>query len=62
MTVNGGVRWEPYFGQNVAQQRRSPIFNMDNFRKNVKSKVFLKAPAGLLYPGDAGFPKTGRPA
>ena len=32
------------------------IFNHDNFAKGVKSKVFVNAPAGLLYPGDAGFP------
>jgi hypothetical protein len=36
-------------------------WNIDNFRKNVKSKEFLRAAAGLLYPGDERFPpgKTG---
>src|SRR4030095_9107408 len=60
MTINAGIRWEPYFGQNVTN---SAIynFNIDNFRNNVKSTVFVNAPAGLLYPGDKGFPpgKTG---
>src|SRR5438045_9300491 len=31
-------------------------FRHDNFVKGVKSQVFVNAPAGLLYPGDAGFP------
>ncbi len=59
VTVNGGVRWEPYFGQNVENGVIS-VFNMDNFRNRVKSQVFLKAPAGLLYAGDTGFPKNGK--
>jgi Carboxypeptidase regulatory-like domain len=61
VTLNYGMRWEPYFGQNVRNGVIS-VFNMDNFTKNVQSKVFLKAPAGVLYAGDTGFPnnkKTG---
>ena len=60
VTINAGLRWEPFFGQNVTN---GAIYNWsrDNFRNNVKSNVFLRAPAGLLYPGDEGFPpgKTG---
>jgi hypothetical protein len=60
VTINAGLRWEPFFGQNVTN---GAIYNWsrDNFRNNVQSKVFLRAPAGLLYPGDEGFPpgKTG---
>jgi hypothetical protein len=60
VTINAGLRWEPFFGQNVTN---GAIYNWDrdNFRNNVTSKVFLRAPAGLLYPGDEGFPpgKTG---
>jgi hypothetical protein len=59
VTVNGGVRWEPYFGQNVRNGVLS-VFNMDNFRKGVRSTVFLNAPAGLLYAGDAGFPENAK--
>jgi hypothetical protein len=33
------------------------IFSHDNFVNNVKSQVFVNAPAGLLYPGDGGAPK-----
>jgi len=59
VTVNGGLRWEPFFGQNVENGVIS-VFNMENFQKGVKSTVFLRAPAGLLYAGDAGFPKNAK--
>jgi hypothetical protein len=55
VTVNGGLRWEPYFGQNILNGAISN-FSMENFRSNVRSTVFLNAPAGLIYPGDAGYP------
>jgi carboxypeptidase family protein len=60
VTFNLGLRWEPYFGISV-DNNAVYTFNIDNFRKGIKSKVFVNAPAGLLYPGDAGFPsgKTG---
>ncbi|HEU5257437.1 MAG TPA: TonB-dependent receptor [Vicinamibacterales bacterium] len=60
VTFNLGLRWEPYFGVNV-DNNAVYNFNIDNFRKGVKSKVFVNAPAGFLYPGDDGFPsgKTG---
>jgi carboxypeptidase family protein len=60
VTFNYGVRWEPYLGQEMLYGGAS-IFNHDNFVNNVTSKVFLNAPAGMLYPGDTGFPsgKTG---
>jgi len=56
VTVNYGMRWEPYFGQNV-ENNAVTIFRMENFQKVVKSTVFHNAPAGLTYPGDPGFPK-----
>ena len=56
VTFNYGLRWEPYLGQQMLYGGAN-IFNHDNFINNVKSKVFVNAPAGLLYPGDAGFPK-----
>ena len=55
VTINGGLRWEPYFGQNVTS---GAVYNYsrENFRNNVRSQAFVNAPAGLLYPGDPGFP------
>jgi len=55
ITINAGLRWEPYFGQNVTS---GAVYNFsrENFRNNVRSQVFVNAPAGLVYPGDPGFP------
>jgi hypothetical protein len=55
ITLNAGVRWEPFFSQNLTRGANS-IFIRDNFTKNVRSTVFHNAPAGLIYPGDPGFP------
>ena len=56
VTVNAGLRWEPYFGQNV---RNGAVanFSVDNFRQGIRTERFVNAPAGLLYPGDPGFPE-----
>ena len=60
LTLNAGVRWEPYFGQSV-DNNAIVIFKQENFDQGIRSKVFLNAPPGLIYPGDEGFPegKTG---
>ena len=55
VTIATGMRWEPYFGQNILN---GAVYNFSlaNFRDNVQSKVYVNAPAGLVYPGDDGFP------
>ena len=55
VTISAGLRWEPYFGQNV---KSGAVYNYsrENFRNNVRSQTFVNAPAGLIYPGDPGFP------
>jgi hypothetical protein len=60
VTLNAGLRWEPYFGQSVRNGAISN-FSRENFQRNVTSTVFRNAPAGLIYPGDPGYPdgKTG---
>jgi hypothetical protein len=60
VTINAGLRWEPYFGQNVVNDAVT-IFNRANYDRGVTSGVFLNAPPGFIYPGDPGFPagKTG---
>jgi len=55
VTVNAGVRWEPFYGQQICYGAIAN-FNHDNFLNGVKSTVYRNAPAGFLYPGDQGFP------
>jgi len=55
ITVNAGLRWEPFFGQQILDGAIAN-FSRDNFRNGIRSAVFRRAPAGFLYPGDAGFP------
>jgi hypothetical protein len=55
LTLNYGVRWEPWFPPIITN---NAIYNFDinRFLQGVKSTVYTTAPAGFLYPGDAGFP------
>jgi len=55
VTLNLGVRWEPFFPQ---QLLNGAVYQFDQtrFNQNIRSTVFPKAPAGLFFPGDAGFP------
>jgi hypothetical protein len=55
MTVNYGVRWEPWFPQ---QHDNGAVYNfsVDRFRAGQRSGVFPQAPPGFTYPGDEGFP------
>jgi carboxypeptidase family protein len=55
LTVNYGVRWEPYFSQTF-KNGDSVNFNLDNFMKGIHSSVYPTAPIGLLFTGDAGIP------
>jgi hypothetical protein len=55
LTLNYGLRWEPFFPQ---QLQNGAVYQFDQARYNagIKSTVFLNAPAGLYFPGDPGFP------
>lgn len=59
LTANGGLRWEPFFGQNVRNGVIS-VFDMDRFLAGEKSTVYINAPAGIQYAGDSGFPDNGK--
>ena len=52
LTVNLGLRWEPYFGY-VSENSQLMAFSPGK-----QSTVFPKAPAGLLFPGDRGLPPS----
>ena len=52
LTINMGVRWEPYNGY-ISEDGQMMLF-----APGQKSTVFPKAPAGLLYAGDPGVPQS----
>ena len=61
LTLNYGLRWEPYIGGSM------PLgyvmhFDRGLFDQNVHSSVYPAAPAGVLFPGDKGFDTNGRPS
>ncbi len=59
LSFNYGVRWEPYIAQhNWGGNRWVETFNQADFQNNVRSRVYANAPAGLSFPGDAGYPGT----
>jgi hypothetical protein len=65
LTLNLGVRWDPYLPQSIPEITDGvpgAIYNFDHdrFIKGVYSSVFTNAPAGFYFPGDPDFPgKTG---
>lgn len=56
LTVNAGLRWEPYLAPHD-DYRFYSRFNMEWFRAGRKSQVYQNAPAGLMFAGDEGFPE-----
>jgi hypothetical protein len=58
LSVNAGVRWEPFWPSTSKQDIRSH-FEDSWFREGRKSKVFTQAPAGILFVGDEGSPGRG---
>lgn len=53
LTVNAGLRWEPY------RPPRPSSGRIGAFRPGQKSTRYPNAPAGLVYPGDAGVSEYG---
>ena len=54
LTVNYGVRWEPFLPQQIPNGYVYN-FSLDRFRAGQHSTVFPLAPAGFVYPGDTDF-------
>lgn len=54
-TINYGVRWEPF---NPIQNTYGWVnhFSQEWFNANRHSTVYPQAPAGLMFPGDEGYP------
>jgi len=55
LTLNAGVRWEPFLPSQDALNRGSH-FDFTAFMAGVHSTVFPGAPAGLTFCGDTGVP------
>jgi hypothetical protein len=51
LTVNYGLRWEPFFAFKN-KHGWFDHFDMDLFNQNVHSTVYPNGPAGLIFPGD----------
>lgn len=54
VTLNYGVRWDPWFPQEFSNSAASN-FSVDRFLEGVRSNVYPNAPPGLYWPGDPGF-------
>jgi len=60
LTVNYGLRWEPYIGGSLPRGQVAH-FDQSLFNQGVHSQAYVNAPAGMLYPGDPGFDTNNRP-
>ncbi len=58
LTLTMGLRYEPYLPWNEIKGRVEQ-FRIANYETGIKSQMFTKAPAGLLFPGDPGMPPRG---
>jgi len=58
LTVNLGLRWEPFIPWKEMKHRMDQ-FNPAAYNAHQISTVYTNAPAGLLYPGDPGVPENG---
>ena len=53
LTVNYGLRWEPFFPVEWSDGTAYRL-DLDAWRKGIKTSKFINAPAGLFFPGDPG--------
>jgi hypothetical protein len=58
LTINAGVRWEPFIPFYEVDGRVEQ-FRAANYYAGTVSTQFPNAPPGLLFPGDPGMPKYG---
>jgi hypothetical protein len=58
LTLDAGVRWEPFLPIQHALGWVNH-FEKDRFLKGETSKVYVNAPAGMMFPADDGYPGKG---
>jgi carboxypeptidase family protein/TonB-dependent receptor-like protein len=57
LTVNAGLRWEPYRGPYDAAGKGA-FFDKTRFDQGLVSTIYPKAPAGVYFQGEGGIPDT----
>lgn len=57
LTLVFGIRWDPFYVP-YDVFNRGENFNLANFMANVHSSVYPTAPAGMLFYGDPGVPRS----
>ena len=62
LTVNYGLRWEPFFPQQFDRLKQADTFQFDLFKQGVKTTQYVNAPPGVFYPGDPQFGTNGTTA
>jgi hypothetical protein len=55
LTMNYGLRWEPYF-PTIHLDRSAIHFDMNAWRNGIKTTRYINAPPGVFFDGDPGFP------
>src|SRR5204863_4199588 len=57
LTASYGLRWEPILPQQDVNRPVPYVLNWDvnKYQQGIRSTVFVNAPPGILFPGDAGF-------
>jgi carboxypeptidase family protein len=59
LTLNGGLRWDPYLPFTWGDGE-SFYFSQSAFNAGLHSTVYTNGPAGALYSGDPGVPANGK--
>ena len=55
LTLNYGVRWEPYTAVHQKTDHQALHFDQSLFNQNVRSSYYQYAPAGLVFAGDSQY-------
>jgi Carboxypeptidase regulatory-like domain len=58
VTVNFGLRWDPFFPWKEMKHRITQ-FNPADYNAGIVSSVYTNAPPGLRFPGDSDMPENG---
>ena len=58
LTLNVGLRWDPYLPY-VNNQQHGNHVSLEQFNAGVRSTVFRNAPVGVIFEGDPGYPGHG---